>query len=75
MMTSMLILSLAYALVAALLLTLCITLPGKRGLENLADRLGERFLRGHMDWAPKHAGLAYGRGYARRFSGPVDHDR
>ena len=33
MMTSMLILSLAYALVAALLLTLCITLPGKRGLK------------------------------------------
>ena len=33
MMTSMLILSLAYALVAALLSTLCITLPGKRGLK------------------------------------------
>ena len=33
MMTPMLILSLAYALVAALLLTLCIALPGKRRLK------------------------------------------
>ena len=33
MMSSMLILSLAYALVAALLLTLCITLPGRRMLK------------------------------------------
>ena len=33
MMSSMLILSLTYALVAALLLTLCITLPGRRVLK------------------------------------------
>lgn len=33
MMSSMLILSLAYTLVAALLLTLCITLPGRRMLK------------------------------------------
>jgi hypothetical protein len=75
MMTSLLTLGLAYALVAALLLALCISLDGRRLLKISLIVLVSAFYSVTWLGPSKHVGLGDVRGYARCFPGTVDYHR